>query len=338
MIYFVEDQNSNTLVKEYLTDNKIDFCIWDKWKFEQGKSIFVLPSGKFLLIMPYSLLKNLDILTFVQDLKNSDGILYLCSNLESTGNYLWCREYFEDVENVFFHQEGWINYSEPRTVTYNFFTWSFMLDQITVHNDYNRNKDFLLTTIVKNTERQKLVSSLEHRQLLNNFAGRITTAEAYAQFDRQNFDAGKLNNWVGLHQGHYWPDGTVSWDLYNSACYELVPETYYSDVTLLTEKIFKPIIARMPFIVLGDPMFYRRLHESGFETFSNTIDESFADEQDIDKRIDRLTKTMLHTDPQEFYYNTRELCEHNFNNLCIQHHRGKIEFQNQLHKFLLQKG
>ena len=50
MIYFVENENSNTLVKEYLTDNKIDFCIWDKWKFEQGKSIFVLPSGKFLLI------------------------------------------------------------------------------------------------------------------------------------------------------------------------------------------------------------------------------------------------------------------------------------------------
>ena len=62
----------------------------------------------------------------------------------------------------------------------------------------------------------------------------------------------------------------VSEPLYNTACVELVSETW-ADVHHLTEKTWRPIMAGQPFINLN-PDQTRRLREMGFRTFDKYTD------------------------------------------------------------------
>ena len=66
----------------------------------------------------------------------------------------------------------------------------------------------------------------------------------------------------------------------------VVTETeFWTNKLHLTEKIFKPIISEMPFVLLGPPgnLFYLRTH--GFRTFNNWWDESY---DDIVDPVDRV--------------------------------------------------
>lgn len=70
------------------------------------------------------------------------------------------------------------------------------------------------------------------------------------------------------------------------AIWNVVTETNYYDNKLhLTEKIFKPIITKRPFILVSSPGNLAYLRKYGFKTFDRWIDESYDEEQDHDKRM-----------------------------------------------------
>lgn len=329
MIYWVPGGDENHSAKKHLDYNRIEYTIWDEWVFENGKSVFVLPKNKFILITSYCIFKHADIERLVHDISVSDGTIYFCSQTDNMVEYLKFKKYLVNLKNVYFHMDApFDDLKEQRIVTTDFFTYSHVLNQFVVYTNIDRNRDFLLTSFIGiKTERQKLVDSLEHKKLLKNYIGNISKEKNY-------------DKWLGItcNPEGFREDVAISWDLYASANYELVPETCYDHGSFYTEKTIKPMVARIPFIVLSNKGFYESLHKTGFETFGNLIDESFSSEPDLDKRINGITNTMLELDPREFYRGSREICEHNYNNLCIQHYRSKQRFQDQLHEFLSQKG
>lgn len=74
-----------------------------------------------------------------------------------------------------------------------------------------------------------------------------------------------------------------------AALWNIVTETIYYDEKLhLTEKIFKPIVTKRPFILVGAPENLAYLRSYGFKTFDRWIDESYDLEHDPDRRMSMI--------------------------------------------------
>lgn len=73
------------------------------------------------------------------------------------------------------------------------------------------------------------------------------------------------------------------------ALWHVVTETvFYYNKLHLTEKIFKPIVSKQPFMLLAAPGNLEYLRSYGFKTFEGIIDESYDSIQDNDQRIDAV--------------------------------------------------
>lgn len=73
----------------------------------------------------------------------------------------------------------------------------------------------------------------------------------------------------------------------------LVAETIFDqDKIHLTEKIFKPMVMKQPFILFGGPNSLQYLKEYGFKTFSHAWDESYDTELNHDLRSEKILKVI----------------------------------------------
>jgi hypothetical protein len=108
--------------------------------------------------------------------------------------------------------------------------------------------------------------------------------------------------------------------MYKSALWHVVTETvYYHEKLHLTEKIFKPIVAKRPFILLGAVNNLAYLKSYGFKTFDQWIDESYDREFDPDLRSEMVLSELeklccLSTDElNQMYVEMQDILEFNFN-------------------------
>jgi len=77
------------------------------------------------------------------------------------------------------------------------------------------------------------------------------------------------------------------------ALWHVVTETvFYYDKLHLTEKIFKPIVSKQPFMLLAAPGNLAYLRSYGFKTFDGIIDESYDTIQDNDQRINAVAEQL----------------------------------------------
>ncbi len=85
---------------------------------------------------------------------------------------------------------------------------------------------------------------------------------------------------------------------------QLVPETLFdTQKTHLTEKVFKPIAMKQPFIVVGCPNSLEYLRSYGFKTFHECWDESYDKETDSKIRMDmiiNLVETIAKMSPKKY--------------------------------------
>ena len=114
--------------------------------------------------------------------------------------------------------------------------------------------------------------------------------------------------------------GMTSYHLFKKAFIHVVSESvFYHNKLHLTEKIFKPIAIKRPFILTGAPGNLRYLKSYGFETFGKWIDESYDDELDHDIRINKIVNEveklckLTMSDLRDLHYEMRFVLEHNFN-------------------------
>ena len=119
------------------------------------------------------------------------------------------------------------------------------------------------------------------------------------------------------------PTGSLSaelnLDVSTRALFHIVTETIYFDSKLhLTEKIFKPIVARRPFILATAPGNLAYLKSYGFRTFDQWIDESYDEEPDHYIRIEKITSEIARLCAmrpdllEQMYAEMQETLEYNF--------------------------
>lgn len=69
----------------------------------------------------------------------------------------------------------------------------------------------------------------------------------------------------------------------------IVTETLFDNKSIfVSEKLYKPILCSQPFIVVGNPFYLKKLKELGFKTFSDYWDESYDEELNLTKRIEKV--------------------------------------------------
>ena len=86
----------------------------------------------------------------------------------------------------------------------------------------------------------------------------------------------------------------------------------------LTEKTFKPIALGMPFVIVGTQGSLQYLRSYGFRTFGDLWDESYDDEPDDAKRIEKIAHVLKLIDGleeyrQDMFESAWEIVEHNWN-------------------------
>ena len=102
------------------------------------------------------------------------------------------------------------------------------------------------------------------------------------------------------------------------AFWNIVTETVYFDEKLhLTEKIFKPIVSRRPFILVAAPGNLGYLRSYGFKTFDRWIDESYDNERNPDRRMQLIAAEMKklcslsHTQLLQMHHEMQDILEYN---------------------------
>ena len=86
----------------------------------------------------------------------------------------------------------------------------------------------------------------------------------------------------------------------------------------LTEKTFKPIAMGMPFMIVGTQGSLRYLRSYGFRTFGDLWDESYDDEPDDHKRIEKIAQVLkqlegLEEHRQDIFDSAWDIIQHNWN-------------------------
>jgi hypothetical protein len=100
----------------------------------------------------------------------------------------------------------------------------------------------------------------------------------------------------------------------------LVTETcYFQNKTHLTEKIFKPIVLKMPFVLVGCANNLAYLRSYGFKTFGDFWDESYDTIFDPMERLKAIVKilkdisTMSVAEQQAMLVKMQPILDHNYN-------------------------
>jgi hypothetical protein len=103
-------------------------------------------------------------------------------------------------------------------------------------------------------------------------------------------EPGEFTWLVNLQYGNVDYNKTLS--LYENTYFSLVTETlYFEDYNVfITEKIFKPILYKHPFVAVAGAHTLKQLRKLGFKTFHPYIDESYDEETDNIKRLKMVIK------------------------------------------------
>lgn len=111
----------------------------------------------------------------------------------------------------------------------------------------------------------------------------------------------------------------MQWDLYINSRYSLVSETvFYTKDIFFSEKTFKPIVAKHPFIMVNAPFSLASLKEMGLQTFSKWFDESYDNETNHRARMDMIVAevkriSLLSEDEKnKMFRDMKSVLDHNF--------------------------
>jgi hypothetical protein len=130
--------------------------------------------------------------------------------------------------------------------------------------------------------------------------------------------------WSYVAHGRQLPDD-VPWDFsaqrhfnpawYDDTCISLVAESRVSrkptEMLLITEKTFKPIAFRHPFLLWGEMGSLSRLKTLGFETFDNLFDESYDDISNHTQRLDAVVNNIATFNKVPYDTVTMQKLQHN---------------------------
>ena len=135
-----------------------------------------------------------------------------------------------------------------------------------------------------------------------------------------------------------WGDAIINPQAYTDTAFSIVTETIYDyPFTFRTEKIWKPMIMAHPFVVTANVGFYRSLHQAGFRTFGDLIDESFDEIWEPRERLEAILEVIqdiLRNSASAFLAATADTCKYNQEHLREHNRRERAALPNQIIDFL----
>jgi len=138
----------------------------------------------------------------------------------------------------------------------------------------------------------------------------------------------------------YWGDVIIRAEPYLDTYFSLVSETVHAyPHSFRTEKIWKPIAVGHPWIAVANQGFYRDLHNLGFRTFGDVIDESFDNIEDNDQRLDRVAavvEDLCREDLANFLESCYTTCKYNQQHLAEMRTQVREEFPSRFFEFVKQ--
>jgi hypothetical protein len=181
------------------------------------------------------------------------------------------------------------------------FLWKYFNNDSLITYHYNNKDDYHRVNFGLETLLQK---RWDYRQTVYEFLEHLPLT-----FDQQTYPILWNRNAFDLDK-HY-----------VSLFCEIVCETFFSGKTfMMTEKIFRPIVQRKPFIVQGPKFFLENLKILGFKTFNNWWDESY-DIDENDGKFDSLQWTINYIGNQsmetinDWYQQMQPTLDHNVKTL-----------------------
>jgi len=130
---------------------------------------------------------------------------------------------------------------------------------------------------------------------------------------------------------------TGSANIHSRAFLQIAAETVFNYPNVyVTEKSFKPIIYKRPFVLVGSPGCLNNLKSFGFKTFNQYWDESYDLIEDPEKRMLAILEIIEFVcaksidELQKLCYDMKNILEHNFNLYCLDLEQHALDnFDNQ---------
>ena len=167
--------------------------------------------------------------------------------------------------------------SEPWFLIYNFVT-SEKFD-CTYTTDVIKNKFISLiswSSDDRKKHRKKLIEFIEQNSIdccYSNLENKKTLTELSEYYPngyyKDNFDYGIPRE-------------------YFESCIDIVTESLVEFSTHFSEKTYKPIFYKKPFITIAGPYYYKTLSDYGFELYDEIFNYDFDSEENYEKRIDNI--------------------------------------------------
>lgn len=260
--------------------------------------------------------------------KNHNYIKILANSERSIYKAEFCREnnYFDWY--YFFHGFAALDWYRDSEYLDNYRTNSFSKLFMSLNRLVEDDRNYRLYLVSRLKESNLLDKGIVSLHLNEN----TVTKEINYEFSKLSRHGKTIVEQQLLNQNPIIADKAhaVGWDsanynrnsfLFNkSALWHLVSETiFYYDKQHLTEKIFKPIVHKRPFMLVGAIGNLKYLKEYGFQSFDKWIDESYDDIRNSDDRINCIVEQLekLSTLPdQQFkkmHLEMNEVLDYNFN-------------------------
>lgn len=177
----------------------------------------------------------------------------------------------------------------------------------------NKKYDFLYLNKQPRKHRQKLFKKLLAKGALKN--------SLYSNWPNRKLPYDYELPWAQEYPFHG-RDQDIYEKPYNDTACSIVSETNDNDFEVfMTEKIWKPIIAKQIFVVHGNYLYLQKLKEIGFKTYNNYFEEAYDLDRDPDVRINSIVDVCdkLRDAPwQDIYLQSQALRQHNFENFFNQ--------------------
>jgi len=229
--------------------------------------------------------------------------------------------------NWYYFRHGFIALDWYRNTKYLPANYKFDKVFITFNNIVSGNRNYRLTLVSKLLEKQ--LHSFGHISLNNDnlqtkikneiFSKSLLSVDAKKNIFKYLFNT-NLNFTIDSANINGNLSAFDNLDVYTKGFIHVVTETiFYENKLHLTEKIFKPIVARRPFILVGATGNLKYLKSYGFKTFDKWIDESYDNEADPDKRIDLIVTELeklcklSDTELRQIQKEMMDITEFNFN-------------------------
>lgn len=146
-------------------------------------------------------------------------------------------------------------------------------------------------------------------------------SNSYNQIILENIDTNNLN--LNDFEQIFYSETDTHYT--NSFC-NITTESYFDekyqnrseDMFFMSEKIFKPLIKKQPFILISKPHYLKNLKELGFKTFGEFWDESYDSEEMGDERLSKIFKIIKEINNKDIselettYKKMIPILEHNF--------------------------